>query len=981
MPAAVTGLLLAAGSAQAGNISLIIQQGTDISVTAASDGRLVMGLAGRLWRLPPAGGSAVPITAPEEFARRAVFSPDGQSLAYQSLRDGVFQVVVTDAAGGNARQATRGTWHHLSPAWSPDGRRLAVASDRGGDFSIWELAIDSGALRQLSFEPGTELDPSWGPAGRSIAYVSEQAGRSSLVLRPANGPPRTLVTNGRLLRAPAWRPDGSVITYAASGPQGTRLNMVILSDPPVVKPVSGTEAAAPAPVSWLDRNHLVYTADGQIRQREFGARVSSVIPFQATLEVALAGDTPGRPLAAAGGTQTVRGLAGVAILPGGHIVASALGDLWEFTAAGALVRALTDDAYVDRDPAVSPDGRWLAFTSDRDGSPQIWSRDLGTGDLRQLTAEPGFAEHPAWDSRAKRIAYLAGTARGAAGLSLKLVTVDTRQATELTTGLVQPGTPAWTPGDARLGVIQHDAGSTRLLLYATDGAATPRRLTLPEAAVGPGVNEAQWAADGKSVLIASAAGIRALPVLANGLVGAQWRPVAAGPAQTARWIPGEDAVLFTDADGLARAAAGAAIQRIDLPLVWRPAPAAGRTIIRASRVFEGSQDQYLLDRDIVIEGNRIVAIEPRFATLAAAGDIVIDATGKTVMPGLIDLALQVSDVAGERVGRTLLAYGITTVHALATPGNGLQEIAERWQAHAAGPRLLPSPEWCGAGSLPVDDTAVMRTGAVRLCPAAIGDVAALAGPARAARATVWSASWLEAASGLVDAIAPPGILRPGPAHESLLEAGGLFQDAIDVMVRSGVLVVTDPAGGGLPALLEQQPDLLETPQYLALNSAGERQANARAWRATAERDGAWRRSWLRDRQRLLGRIAAGGGRLGAASAAPATPYGLGLHAELRLLAGAGLNRAQVLRLATVEAARALGLQNDIGSVATGRVADLLIIDGDPLTDLRQLLRIDTIIADGRVRPMAVLLTQPAPALEKFTPPREAAKRKETGRPR
>jgi imidazolonepropionase-like amidohydrolase len=134
-----------------------------------------------------------------------------------------------------------------------------------------------------------------------------------------------------------------------------------------------------------------------------------------------------------------------------------------------------------------------------------------------------------------------------------------------------------------------------------------------------------------------------------------------------------------------------------------------------------------------------------------------------------------------------------------------------------------------------------------------------------------------------------------------------------------------------------------------------------------------RRVALRDGQRMLGRFVAGGGRLALSGGSPQTPYGLGLHAELRLLAGAGLGRAQVLQIATAGNAAALGLRDELGRVAPGQQADLLIVAGDPLADLDDLLRIETIIVGGRVHPLEALL--PAPAAEKFTAAPAATRRK------
>jgi imidazolonepropionase-like amidohydrolase len=76
------------------------------------------------------------------------------------------------------------------------------------------------------------------------------------------------------------------------------------------------------------------------------------------------------------------------------------------------------------------------------------------------------------------------------------------------------------------------------------------------------------------------------------------------------------------------------------------------------------------------------------------------------------------------------------------------------------------------------------------------------------------------------------------------------------------------------------------------------------------------------------------------------PYGLGLHAELSVLSAAGLPSDQALRLVTAEAALALGLERELGTVEAGKLADLVVIDGNPLMNLRDSLRIVAVVKDG-----------------------------------
>ena len=75
--------------------------------------------------------------------------------------------------------------------------------------------------------------------------------------------------------------------------------------------------------------------------------------------------------------------------------------------------------------------------------------------------------------------------------------------------------------------------------------------------------------------------------------------------------------------------------------------------------------------------------------------------------------------------------------------------------------------------------------------------------------------------------------------------------------------------------------------------------------------------------------------------------GLGLHAELRALQAAGLSAEQALRAAGVNAATALALGTQVGRIARGSLADLVIVDGDPLADVDNALNVVGVIRNGR----------------------------------
>jgi len=76
------------------------------------------------------------------------------------------------------------------------------------------------------------------------------------------------------------------------------------------------------------------------------------------------------------------------------------------------------------------------------------------------------------------------------------------------------------------------------------------------------------------------------------------------------------------------------------------------------------------------------------------------------------------------------------------------------------------------------------------------------------------------------------------------------------------------------------------------------------------------------------------------------PFGAGVHRELELLVDCGLTPQEALRAATIEAARALRTDS-IGAIEPGRAADLLVVDGDPLQDIKDAQNVVMLFRDGR----------------------------------
>ena len=103
------------------------------------------------------------------------------------------------------------------------------------------------------------------------------------------------------------------------------------------------------------------------------------------------------------------------------------------------------------------------------------------------------------------------------------------------------------------------------------------------------------------------------------------------------------------------------------------------------------------------------------------------------------------------------------------------------------------------------------------------------------------------------------------------------------------------------------------------------------------------------------KLAAAGVKIVAGTDAPNIPQGVGLHAELALYIRAGLTPFQALQAATINAIEALGAGADLGTIEAGKLADLLIVEGDPLADVKNARKIRTVIKNGQVFEMNDLL--------------------------
>jgi imidazolonepropionase-like amidohydrolase len=425
-------------------------------------------------------------------------------------------------------------------------------------------------------------------------------------------------------------------------------------------------------------------------------------------------------------------------------------------------------------------------------------------------------------------------------------------------------------------------------------------------------------------------------------------------------------------------------------LVMSQAPAD--LLVRNVRVVHG--DGRVTPRaTVVVRGATITHVEPvaqeRPAAAEPPASRVVDASGKTMIPGLIDAHVHVESWTPA----VFLKYGVTTVRDLHSDAAAIFPMAR--EDSSARPRILTSgPLIDGPGSFWKNATRVGTVGEARaavraqvdagakvikvytrLEPALVAVIAAEAaargvpvaahlGKTTAVQAAEAGVASIEHLSGIADAASDdPG--RLFRAHDDFLGGWTAFElewqrvpaARLEAVARQlaarGVVIVPTLAlheafSRMADAGLMQEPSLADVPPAVLRDAWNPADIMGRA-RWTPGTLAQFKQT-LPVLQRFVGLYARLGGKIAAGTDTPQqfVVPGVSLHRELELYVASGLSPAAALQTATQAAAALLGVQDRVGTIGAGMAADFVLLDGDPLADIRNTRKIAMVVKDGVV---------------------------------
>jgi len=401
------GLCLLAASAVCladGNGPLLLQE-PSVSAT-----QLVFAFAGDLWIAPRAGGEAKRLTTGTGVESGPSFSPDGKWVAFTGQYDGNTDVFVVSAEGGVPKRLTYHPSPDVAAGWTPDGKKVLFSSNRNSYSRFAELYLadlNGGLEEKLPLPAG--YDGSFAADGKHLAYVP--MGRAFSAWKRYRGGMTTPIWLADLSTSkvekiprdnsndycPMWVGDKVYFLSDRQGPVSLFVYDTKSKKVSVAAENKGLDfkSAKAGPgviaVEQFGQLHLFDLKNGKLQ----------------AVNITLAGDMPEVREKL---VNVARRLSSAHISPtGARALFEARGEILTVPAEKGDPRNLTETpGVVERDPAWSPDGKWIAYFSDASGEYELHLKDsLGKGEAQKIRLEekPTFYLSPRWSPDSKKIAY------------------------------------------------------------------------------------------------------------------------------------------------------------------------------------------------------------------------------------------------------------------------------------------------------------------------------------------------------------------------------------------------------------------------------------------------------------------------------------------------------------------------------------------------------------------------------------------------
>jgi len=265
--------------------------------------------------------------------------------------------------------------------------RIAFVSQVGKAKEIYVMDYDGARSKRITGNGSINLSPAWSPDGKEIAFVSYRTGTPELMIISNDGALRAAFPQqGELNSAPSWSPDGSAVAFSSSRDGNAEIYLLRLSDRSL-KRLTNNDGIDTSPTWSPDGRQIAFTSDRAGSPHIYVMAADGGGVHNITPEVSYCDAASWSPL----GDK----IAFTARVAGGFDIFVRDVKAYEADPRIGPIGRLTENSNINEWPRWSPDGRHLAFASNRTGNFDIYTMDLDGSHLRRLT-HGGNSYSPAW---------------------------------------------------------------------------------------------------------------------------------------------------------------------------------------------------------------------------------------------------------------------------------------------------------------------------------------------------------------------------------------------------------------------------------------------------------------------------------------------------------------------------------------------------------------------------------------------------------
>ncbi len=999
-------------------VTIETDEGTWMNLDVSPDGKtIVFDMLGDIYSMPISGGQTKLLREGHAFEVQPRFSPDGKHISFTSDAGGGDNIWIMDADGSDARQVTKEDFRLLNNAvWTPDGQYLVArkhfSSTRSlGAGEMWMYHRAGGEGVQLTKRKNDQQDagePWVSPDGRYVYYsedmypggmfqYNKDPNSQIYVIRRYDRKEGTVenVING---------PGGAVRPQLS--PDGKRLAFVRRVRTKSVLYIHDLETGIQTPVydqlskdqqeawaifgvytnyNWLpDNEHVIIWAQGKIRKINTTTGEDEVIPFKtkATHKITdppiFQHDPAPESFKAHVSRQTK-------MSPDGKMLAfNAAGVLYTKQLPDGKPSRLTNGTDFEYEPAFSPDGKTIVYVTWNDEEKgSIWSIQASGGKPTRLTSEKGIYRTPAFSNDGKNIVYYKEGGNGAMGYAYSVKPGIYRMDAD-------GGEPAFVTKDGQNPVYNHDDSR---IFYMKKGGLDKKYCSVTlngndkkvhfhskyatQFTLSPDNN---WLAFGELYYV------YVVPFVANGKTfelsgGLKTMPIAklsdqagtnlqwAADGQSVHWSLGEkyySAELkncFTFLEGSPDSIGEVKKEVIDINLILKTDQPEGKLAFTGAKIITMNGSDVINNGTVVVEGNEIVAVGESDEVKVPKNAIVIDVSGKVIMPGLIDTH---AHLRAFRYGLSPqkewpyyvnLAYGVTATHDPSSNSEMALSQSEMVRSGAiVGPRIFTTGTILygaeGDFKAVINSYNDAKFAIERTKAYGAFSVKSYNQPRREQRQQI-----IEAAREDSIMVYPEGgstffhnmtmILDGHTSIEHNIPVAPLYSDVIQFWAASKTAntptLIVNYGGLNGEYYWYQHTNVWEETKLMKYTPRAIIDSRSRH-RTMAPEDEYENGHILTSKsiKKLADqgvKICVGGhGQL----------QGLGYLWEMWNLSQGGMTNEQVLKASTIHGAEYIGMGAHLGSIEKGKLADFIVLDKDPLLDIHNINSVIYTIANGRM---------------------------------